>query len=35
VLEKISRARYVAEENFHTYLEEVLAEIAEAFGRAG
>jgi len=31
VLEKIARARYVAEEGFENYLKEVLAEIAEAF----
>jgi V/A-type H+-transporting ATPase subunit A len=31
VLEKISRARYVAEEEFENYLEEVLSRIAEAF----
>jgi V/A-type H+-transporting ATPase subunit A len=31
VLEKIARARYIAEEEFQTYLEEVLQEIAKAF----
>ena len=32
VLEKITRARYTAEEGFQSYLEEVLAEIDGAFG---
>ena len=31
VLEKISRARYVAEQDFEHYLKEVLAQIAEVF----
>ncbi|MEJ2363389.1 MAG: V-type ATP synthase subunit A, partial [Deltaproteobacteria bacterium] len=32
VLEKITHARYTAEEGFQSYLEEVLAEINGAFG---
>jgi V/A-type H+-transporting ATPase subunit A len=35
VLEKIARARYVAEDRFEEYLKEVLAEITEAFGQKG
>jgi V/A-type H+/Na+-transporting ATPase subunit A len=35
VLEKIARARYVAEKSFQTYLKEAVAEIAEAFKPAG
>jgi V/A-type H+-transporting ATPase subunit A len=35
VLEKIARARYVAEERFENYLKEVLAGIDEAFQQAG
>jgi V/A-type H+-transporting ATPase subunit A len=31
VLEKIARARYVAEESFQSYLEEVLADVSQAF----
>jgi V/A-type H+-transporting ATPase subunit A len=31
VLEKIGRARYTAEDRFQSYLEEVLAEIPQAF----
>jgi V/A-type H+-transporting ATPase subunit A len=31
VVQKIARARYVAEEGFQSYLEKVLAEIAQAF----
>ncbi|HZE20904.1 MAG TPA: hypothetical protein VE082_02535, partial [Desulfobaccales bacterium] len=32
VLEKISRARYIAEDRFQNYLDEVLGEITQAFG---
>jgi V/A-type H+-transporting ATPase subunit A len=35
VLEKIARARYIAEDRFQAYLDEVLGEIAEAFGPKG
>jgi V/A-type H+-transporting ATPase subunit A len=35
VLDKIARARYVAENRFEQYLKEVLAEIIEAFGQKG
>jgi V/A-type H+-transporting ATPase subunit A len=31
VLERMSRARYIAEEDFENYLTEVLSQIAEAF----
>jgi V/A-type H+-transporting ATPase subunit A len=34
VLERIARARYTAEESFQSYLEEVLAQIAQAFRRS-
>jgi V/A-type H+-transporting ATPase subunit A len=35
VLEKIARARYIAEDRFQAYLDEELGEIAEAFGPQG
>jgi V/A-type H+-transporting ATPase subunit A len=35
LLEKIARSRYVAEEMFHDYLEQVLAELTAAFGKKG
>jgi V/A-type H+-transporting ATPase subunit A len=35
VLEKIARSRYIAEDRFQDYLDEVLGEIAEAFGPKG
>ncbi len=35
VLERIARARYMDEQGFEAYLEQAMAEIAEAFGQTG
>jgi V/A-type H+-transporting ATPase subunit A len=35
LLEKIARSRYIAEEAFHDYSEQVLAELTAAFGKKG